>query len=368
MVFSIITVTYNCKDIVEKTIRSVISQRNVEFEYIIIDGASTDGTTEIIKEYSDHLSHFICEKDDGIYDAMNKGISISSGDVIAFINSGDWYEPNALELIAREFKQKESEILYGRVNKIRKGEKIGYVGLANEYEPNDLHKGNIYCHQGLFIKKHVFEEIELYNTRYKTLADYDWNLRAYNAGYQFTVLPIVVANYVDGGFSTTSMTGPMEYYEISRRNIDGKYIFLNYIKNEFLIRKENRGLEIFIKEKRIIEKYKPRSHNVYIWGAGYNGELCYRLYNTCGYKVLAYIDSNPGIRKKNGMKVCTFNEIREMYKGEDIIITPRIYDIDIKQNIISNGICDNQIIMFCDLLHEAGIYYEKKIVQEKLWN
>ena len=368
MLFSIITVTYNCKDTIEKTIRSVISQKNVEFEYIIIDGASTDGTKELINEYSEHLSHFISEKDAGIYDAMNKGVKLSRGDVVAFLNSGDWYEPNVLKLVAEEFARKESDIVYGRVNKICKGEIVGSVGLSEEYEPDDLHKGNIYCHQGLFIKKHLFDEVGLYNTRYKTLADYDWNLRAYNAGIEFTVLPEVVANYVDGGYSTSSLTSPMEYYEISMRNIGRKHIFVDYIENEFEIRKENRGLEILIKEKHIIDRFKPSSRDVYIWGAGYNGELCYRLYKECGYNVVAYIDTNPRRYKKSEVKVGTFDDIRRMYDGEDIIITPRIYDNDIKQFVIRKGIDEKHIIMFCDLLREAGRYYEDRISQDELWD
>ena len=107
---SIITVVYNGKDTLAQTIESVISQDYANIEYIIIDGNSTDGTQGIIKEYGHRISYWMSEPDRGIYDAMNKGIEYASGDVIAFINSGDTYEDNILSEVVKDFKTETENI------------------------------------------------------------------------------------------------------------------------------------------------------------------------------------------------------------------------------------------------------------------
>lgn len=104
MKFSIVTVCLNSADTIRQTIESVVHQQNENIEYIIIDGGSTDGTVDIIKEYGDEISFWVSEKDNGLYDAMNKGIVKASGDVISLLNSDDWYEPNILERVKEYFE------------------------------------------------------------------------------------------------------------------------------------------------------------------------------------------------------------------------------------------------------------------------
>ena len=115
---SVITVVYNAKDTIERTIKSVIAQLYDNYEYIIIDGGSTDGTLDIIEKYRDKISYFISESDEGIYDAMNKGVLKATGDYVAFINADDWYEPNAFKLVASYIKTKKTIILWNQKDRL----------------------------------------------------------------------------------------------------------------------------------------------------------------------------------------------------------------------------------------------------------
>ncbi len=99
--FSVITVSYNSENTIEKTIKSIIAQKYPDIEYIIIDGGSTDNTVNIIKKYEQQITRWISESDQGIYDAMNKGINMASGDVISFLNSDDWYEEDIFQIVDR---------------------------------------------------------------------------------------------------------------------------------------------------------------------------------------------------------------------------------------------------------------------------
>ena len=116
---SIITVVKNSSNTIEKTIKSVLAQEYKNLEYIIIDGGSTDGTLEIIKEYKKNISIFLTEKDNGIWDAMNKGIKLANGDLVGFINSGDIYYSNALETVNHYFVENKIDFLFGSVEKYK---------------------------------------------------------------------------------------------------------------------------------------------------------------------------------------------------------------------------------------------------------
>lgn len=112
---SIITVCYNRVETIERAIRSVSKQGYEDMEYIIIDGGSTDGTVDIIKKYERDIAYWVSEKDDGIYEAMNKGLSHATGEIVAFLNSDDWYEENIISKIAQRFEDKKVRILCGDV-------------------------------------------------------------------------------------------------------------------------------------------------------------------------------------------------------------------------------------------------------------
>lgn len=165
---SIITVVKNNKKHIEKNILSLLNQKYKNYEHIIIDGKSTDGTIEIIEKYRKHITHFISENDDGIYDAMNKGINLASGDIIGILNSDDHYFENALETVKYYFETKpEIDFLFGSVYK--------HV-LQYGFFPKKIHWtfGFYTTHSvGFFIKTTSQKKIGYYNTRYKFSSDYD---------------------------------------------------------------------------------------------------------------------------------------------------------------------------------------------------
>ena len=112
---SIITVVYNGEKHIEQTINSVLNQTYSNIEYIIIDGDSTDNTLNIIKKYEDKIAHFISEKDSGIYNAMNKGLALTKGEIISILNADDYYFENTLQQVVDIFSTSQSDIVYGNM-------------------------------------------------------------------------------------------------------------------------------------------------------------------------------------------------------------------------------------------------------------
>ncbi|MEO0969130.1 MAG: glycosyltransferase family 2 protein, partial [Cyanobacteria bacterium J06639_18] len=200
---SIITPCYNSELTIEKTIQSVVEQQSTyQIEYIIIDGGSTDTTCEIISQYSQYISKFISEPDSGAYDAMNKGIEIATGDIIGIINSDDWYNPNAIKIVEKEFeKYPEIDIVYSPIENYFAGE---YVA---KFIPGKIEKLTIRFtlnHPSCFIKKHVYKTVGLYNIQYSIAADYAMILQIFLLGYKFNYVDIPLAAYSLNGMSSSN--------------------------------------------------------------------------------------------------------------------------------------------------------------------
>ncbi len=216
---SIITVVFNGEKYLEETIQSVISQTCDNVEYIIIDGGSTDGTLDIIKKYEDKINYWVSEKDKGIYDAMNKGIDVVSGEWINFMNAGDsFYDSSVLEKLFTQNDLKNLGILYG--NHAVKSENNSEVIQIDVKDYN--WKRNIpFCHQSLFVRTSLLKN-NLFDLQFKIAADYDQFLRLKSQDVQILHLPLVISIYLDGGISSVSRERLIkEYYKITK-----KYFFL----------------------------------------------------------------------------------------------------------------------------------------------
>ncbi|MEA5573380.1 glycosyltransferase family 2 protein [Calothrix sp. UHCC 0171] len=203
MKISIITPTFNSENTIAKTITSVISQpHKFELEYIIVDGNSTDKTCEIITKYSDYIDIFISEPDSGAYDAMNKGISLASGDIIGIINSDDWYNHSAIEIVEKIFaSHPEIDILYSPIDNYYQGK---YVAT---FLPGDLEKLLIRFtlnHPSCFIKTSAYQLVGLYNTNFSIAADYDLILRLFLANCNFHYVDTPLAAYSLNGMSSST--------------------------------------------------------------------------------------------------------------------------------------------------------------------
>lgn len=196
---SIITVVYNAADSLEETILSVINQNFDDFEFIIIDGGSTDGTLEIIKKHQDQITLWISEPDNGIYDAMNKGISKAKGDFIYFLGGDDLlYSESVLEKISIRLNDNK-KVYYGNVH--FKTRNIIYDGKFNSLK---IVTRNI-SHQSIFYSKHIFKKY-LYDTKYKIFADYELNLKLYgNSFFSFEYIPLTIAIFNDKGISGSNV-------------------------------------------------------------------------------------------------------------------------------------------------------------------
>ena len=175
MKISIITVTKNDRDNIENCIESVLSQGYKNLEYILIDGASTDGTVNIIKQYNGRISKWISEKDNGIYDAMNKGINMATGDVIGFLNSDDLYAgPNILEFVAEEFQNNDIDSCYGDLVYVAKDDTNQVIRnwKSCEFSYELFNNGWHPPHPTFFVKKNIYEKCGTFDTKYKIGADY----------------------------------------------------------------------------------------------------------------------------------------------------------------------------------------------------
>lgn len=177
---SIITAVYNDEDHIEGCIRSVLEQTYPEIEYIVIDGASTDKTQDIIKKHSSRISKFISEKDNGFYDALNKGIKNATGDIVGVLHSDDiFYDKTVIESIANVFNSEEIDSVYGDLIYVKENDasKVVRYWEAGEYSQKKIIFGWMPPHPTFFVKKKIYEKYGLYDMQFKIAADYEMILR-----------------------------------------------------------------------------------------------------------------------------------------------------------------------------------------------
>lgn len=195
---SIITVCFNSGDTIERTIRSVLSQKNEEIEYIIIDGKSTDNTLEIIYKYKQDIDYFISEKDNGISDAFNKGIKVSRGEWIGIINADDQYLPGAFNILLNN-AQEEAGVFFG--NGIRAYSDTQFRKYMADPNVDGLHDSMTLVHPSTFVRKSVYDHFGMFDVNYRYVMDRELLLRFLNKGVQFQYFNVYLAVYQMGGVS-----------------------------------------------------------------------------------------------------------------------------------------------------------------------
>jgi len=206
---SIITVSYNSEKTIKDTIESVLSQDYSNIEYIIIDGGSTDGTVDIIKEYTDKISYFVSEPDTGIYDGMNKGIKAATGGVIGILNSDDFY-PNSYVIsnVAKTFVNQSCDAVYGDLVYVKENDtsQIARYWQAGEYSTSSIKNGWMLPHPTFFVKKEMYERYGYYNTDLKSAADYEMILKLlYKQNISVIYIPMILVKMRMGGASNSSL-------------------------------------------------------------------------------------------------------------------------------------------------------------------
>jgi len=179
MKLSIISVVYNNAQYIEDCIKSVASQSYRNYEHIVVDGGSTDGTLEVIEKHREKITKWVSEPDDGLYSAMNKGISMATGDVIGFLHSDDYYaDQDVIEKVADVFINRDVESLYGDLIYISKnGERIIRYWKSGNYRESMVRWGWMPPHPTFFVKREIYNRHGCFNTDLRIAADYDLILR-----------------------------------------------------------------------------------------------------------------------------------------------------------------------------------------------
>lgn len=212
MRLSLITVTYNSASTLRDTINSVLSQTYTDIEYIIVDGASKDNTVSIIKEYEPQFNgrlHWVSEPDKGLYDAMNKGIRMATGDVVGIINSDDFYHRiDVIAKVAETFKNKDVQAVYGDVRFVNPDnlDKTVLYYSSKNFSPNRFRYGFMPAHPTFFTYRKYFEEFGYYKTDYKIAADYELLIRfLHTHKLKSRYLSLAFMKMRTGGASTASV-------------------------------------------------------------------------------------------------------------------------------------------------------------------
>lgn len=202
--FSIITVTYNAASVIMPTLESVIAQGYTDYEYILVDGGSKDDTVAIAKTSGIQFAHVISERDKGIYDAMNKGISLATGDYLCFLNAGDaFYAPDTLQTIAGAIADENElpDVLYGETAEVddsRKFVRMRRLQAPEKLDWRSFRNGMLVCHQAFYARRGI---APMYDLKYHLSADVDWCIKVMKRAKKMVNVNATVVNYLQNGIS-----------------------------------------------------------------------------------------------------------------------------------------------------------------------
>jgi|GEM_PF-236681 len=354
---SIITVCYNSAKTIEETIRSILNQSSQHYEYIIIDGGSSDGTIDIIRKYHEYIDFFLSEPDYGIYDAMNKGIRVAKGNIIAFLNSDDRYFENTVDIVLRAFKKGDFDIICGEeiyiwddnfsyLRKIALNDKLFYQMTV--YQP------------AMFARAEVFQQIGTFDLQYKIAADYDWVLRAYVHGIRFHLLHQPLTYFRHGGLSNhedSLLLNIEESNHISHKLLPAsKREQLPRIEKAYEDARRDIRVKEFIYRNQsfsvnLLSEYITPKETVYIWGVGYMGFNCLAWLSLMDVNIKALVDADQAKWEQKILGIpITSTEIlkKDKYK---VIVTPKEYEAEIEQKLEDWGYRKNRdYVLFSDML------------------
>lgn len=227
MKISIVTVTYNSEKFLTDCINSVFSQSHRNIEYIVIDGKSSDKTGSVIASYGKKVHHFISEPDRGIYDAMNKGISLATGDIIGILNSDDLYVDSTVisDVVKQFINDPELDILYGDLVYIEREspDKIVRNWRSSPYYESFFEDANVPPHPTLFLRKKVYDTAGVFNLQYKLASDYEFMLRIFKKyNFKSKYIPRLMVRMRLGGATNKSIkniiNGNMEIIKAWQKN------------------------------------------------------------------------------------------------------------------------------------------------------
>ena len=206
---SIITATYNSESVIRETLESIFLQTYTEIETIIIDGLSTDSTLSIVNSFGTKIDSVISEKDHGIYDALNKGVKISNGDIIGFLHSGNlFYDQEVVFDIAKCFENPNVHAVYGNLVYVQKNNisRIVRQWKSENFHSDLLKRGWMPPHPTLYVRRSIFNELNFFDLSFKISSDYDFIVRLFsNEKLSFKYIPRILVKMRTGGISNNSI-------------------------------------------------------------------------------------------------------------------------------------------------------------------
>ena len=246
--FSIVTVCFNSEKTIETTIKSVLQQKYKNYEYIIVDGASKDGTMNLVKSYEEKFDgrlRYISEPDKGIYDAFNKGVRMSKGKYVWIVNSDDYIEPNALEELATittTYSKEDAPVISAAMNFVTANKSTVMKSSAKRVEHAYKTDTMGITHPATLIPKTTYEAVGYYDDQYKIIGDMDWFHRAYAKGTPIIFIDNVITSMTCGGVSTQynfkrSYRDRKHYLTKHRKNLFARYISLLRWAIRFYVKK-----------------------------------------------------------------------------------------------------------------------------------
>ncbi len=245
MKISVITACYNSAKTIKHTLASVATQTHADLEHIIIDGGSTDDTLAVIAEHGKHIAKLLSEKDNGIYDAMNKGIELATGDVIAFLNADDYYkDEQVISRVAACMQTEQLDALYGDVEFFHQNDEGKIVRRYNSgrFSVNRLGWGWMPAHPALFVRKSLFDRYGLFKTDYRIAGDFEFIARLFTkSGLHHRHLPESLVRMQLGGISTSGLRATLLLNQEMIRACRANGIATNWLK--MLLRYPLKALE-----------------------------------------------------------------------------------------------------------------------------
>ena len=313
----------------------MISQNVSQLEYIVIDGGSTDNTPSIIERYRSFIDVYITEKDYGIYDAMNKGISSATGDIIGILNSDDYYEKDTLKCIESLYRKNSIDIIYGNISLIKENNNSN---IGNHLPFRFLSFRMSIPHPAVFVKRDIYRKYGLFDSNLLIAADYDFLYRVWNKKVSFGYIDKKLTYFRENGISQRLfMKCKLETDRVIDRHFDN-VLFGNIVIESFL-----------------------SGEKVYIWGTGFFGVKVYKVLEKTEVRILGFLDND--INKQNES---LFNQVIFSIKALDsfddvtIIIATIDYEEEIYNQIIETIGFKTKILKISSWLDE----YSKK-VEEK---
>ena len=223
---SVITVCFNSAATIQDTLRSVAAQTHSDIEHIVIDGSSTDGTMEIVNSNRHRLAQVVSEPDRGIYDAMNKGLALATGDIVGFLNADDFYAvPNALELVAAPFSDPDVDAVYADLVYVDAVDthRIVRYWKSRDYQPGLFLGGWMPAHPTFFVRRGIYEKLGRFDLEFRRQADFELTMRFLEVHrIRSLYLPMILVKMRIGGASNNSIVniirGNIEAYRACKKN------------------------------------------------------------------------------------------------------------------------------------------------------